>query len=386
LRYVWQLARYRLALYLLSGLLASTLSYLFPLATGLIVRAFFDTLTKQAPASFDPTTLLSLLVGAALANYLLGPLIGFVEPTVQQTAAALMRRNLFAHILKNPGARALPASPGEAISRFRNDVQYIYEFLTWTLDPVGQAIVIVVVLVVLARIDPLITVAAVVPVFAVVALVRVATRRLQAYRRASQSAVGEVTGLLGEIFGAVLAIKVSGAEANVVAHLRTINEARRRATLSDLVFSQILRSVGGNAASLGTGVMLLLAAQAVPSGHLTVGEFALIVSYLGTLAFTTGAVGDFLGRYRQTEVSFDRLLTLLPNTDPETLGRAAPVFPNDLKTDRSVTALLRESDRLQRLDVVGLNYLYPESVRGVEEVNFTLTRGTAPVVKASVPR
>ena len=61
---------------------------------------------------------------------------------MQLTAAALLRRNLFARILHRPGARALPASPGEAISRFRDDVQAIVGFLTWTLDPVGQAVVI----------------------------------------------------------------------------------------------------------------------------------------------------------------------------------------------------------------------------------------------------
>ena len=384
LRYTWQLARFRLALYLASGLTASFLSYLFPLVPGLIVRAFFDTLTGQAHASFDPTTLLALLVGAALANYLIGSLGGFAESTVQQSAAALLRRNLLDRILLKPGARALPGSPGEAISRFRNDVQYIYEFLTWTLDPVGQAAVLVVALVVLARIDPLITLVGVLPVIAAVALVRVATRRLQAYRRASQAALGEVTGLIGEIFSAVLAIKVSGAEANVVAHLRSINDLRRRATLSDLVFTQIMRSVGGNAASLGTGVMLLLAAQALPSGRLTVGEFALIVSYLGTLAFSTSAFGDFLGRFRQTEVSFERLIAVLPNPEPESLGRPAPVFPSDLMPDPGVVAPIGAGDRLRRLETFGLTYRYPESARGVEDVNLALTRGTITVITGQI--
>jgi ATP-binding cassette subfamily B protein len=384
LRYLWQLARFRLALYLLSGLIASTLSYLFPLVPGLIVRQFFDALTGQAPADFGPTALLALMVGAALANYLLGTLGFWAENSVQQTAAALMRRNLFAHILANPGARALPATPGEAISRFRNDVQYIYAFLTWILDPVGQACVIVFALVVLARIDPLTTLAVVVPVFTVVGVVRVATRRLQTYRRASQAAVGEVTGLLGEVFSAVLAIKVSGAERNIVAHLRTMNETRRRTTLADLVFNQILRSIGENAGSLGTGVLLLFAAQTLRSGRLTVGDFALVVSFLGTLAFTTGAFGDFLGRFRQTEISLERLFALLPATDPGRLVRRAPIFPNELKADRSAASELGSADQFRRLVATGVTYRYPESVRGVEDVSLTLTHGTLTVITGQI--
>jgi ATP-binding cassette, subfamily B, bacterial len=384
LGYVWQLARFRLGLYLLSGLLASGLSYVFPLVPALLVRQFFDALTGQAPASFGPTTLLALLVAAALAQYGAGILGWFAENSVQLIAAALLRRNLLGHILEYPGARALPASPGEAISRFRNDVQYVVGFLTWTLDPVGQAAVVIIALVVLIRIDLWITLAVVVPVFAVVGLVRLATRRIQSYRRASQAAVGEVTGLLGEIFGAVLAIKVGGAEANVVAHLRVMNENRRRATLNDLVFSQVLRSVGGNAASLGTGVLLLLAAQSIRSGHLTVGEFALVVSFLGALAQATGAFGDFLGRFRQTEVSFERLLALLPDTDASTLVRPGPVFPSELAPAPAVAPPVASANRLQELTASGLIYHYPESLRGVEGVSLTLAPGTLTVITGQV--
>jgi ATP-binding cassette subfamily B protein len=384
LRYVWQLARFRLGLYLVSGLTASTFAYVFPLVPALLVRQFFDTLTGQAPASFGPTTLLALLVAAAIAQYGAWVLGGFVENSDQQIVSALLRRNLLGHILEYPGARALPASPGEAISRFRNDVQYVVGFLTWTLDPVGQAAVVIIALVVLVRIDPGITLVVVVPVFAVVGLVILATRRIQSYRRASQAAVGEVTGLLGEIFSAVLAIKVGGAEANVVAHLRVMNENRRRATLNDLVFSQVLRSVGGNAASLGTGVLLLLAAQSIRSGHLTVGEFALVVSFLGALAQATGAFGDFLGRFRQTEVSFERLLALLPDTDASTLVRPGPVFPSELAPAPAVAPPVASANRLQELTASGLTYHYPESLRGVEGMSLTLAPGTLTVITGQV--
>ncbi|HEY8885855.1 MAG TPA: ABC transporter ATP-binding protein, partial [Chloroflexota bacterium] len=214
--------------------------------------------------------------------------------------------------------------------------------------------------------------------------VRLATRRIQSYRRASQAAVGEVTGLLGEIFGAVLAIKVGGAEANIISHLRVMNETRRRATLNDLVFSQVLRSVGGNAASLGTGVLLLLAAQSIRSGQLTVGEFALVVSYLGALAQATGAFGDFLGRFRQTEVSFERLLALLPDTDASTLVRPGPVFPSELAPTPAVALPVASANRLQELTASGLTYHYPESLRGVEGMSLTLAPGTLTVITGQV--
>ena len=49
-------------------------------------------------------------------------------------------------------------------------------------------------------------------------------------------------------------------------HFHDLNEARRRATLRDLLLTQLLSSVSLNAANLGTGLLLLLAAQAMQSG------------------------------------------------------------------------------------------------------------------------
>jgi len=75
-RLIWRLARYRFHLYLASGLLASTMFYLFPLIPGLIVRWFFDTEGAVGPLYqsgdadpawflFDPT--LRLLARAPIA-------------------------------------------------------------------------------------------------------------------------------------------------------------------------------------------------------------------------------------------------------------------------------------------------------------------------------
>src|SRR3954453_19105554 len=220
--YLWRLALYRPWLYLASGLFASVLYYAIPLIPGLIVQRFVDELAGGAAAGATPWTLLALLVGIAVAR-VIELFIGVTfEFSTLETVAALLRRNLFEHILGQPGARALPASPGEAISRFRDDGQVVARFLTWTMDPIGQALAMVAGIVVLARIDPIITLAVVVPLVGVLVLVNAATRRIQEYRRAQQDAIGDVTGLLGEIFGATTAIKVAGAEEHVMGHVQAL--------------------------------------------------------------------------------------------------------------------------------------------------------------------
>ena len=73
--------------------------------------------------------------------------------------------------------------------------------------------------------------------------------RIRMYREAAQQSIGNVTGLLGEVFGAALAVKLAGAEEHVVTHLRMLNESRRRATLADRVFTEFVRSASNNVAN-----------------------------------------------------------------------------------------------------------------------------------------
>ncbi len=381
--YLWRLARYRLGMYLLSGLLASVMFYVFPLVPGLIVRSYLDRLAGGGKVDLAAWGLLGLLVGTAVARFAALIAATAAEITVQQVAAALLRQNLFARILRRPGANALPASAGEAISRFRDDVDAIVHFLSWTLDPVGQAVVSGFALVVLAQIDPLITLTVFLPLAAVLIAVNAASKRIQRYRRANQQAIGEVTGLLGEVFGAVQAVKTASAENNVVAYFGMVNEARRKATLNDLLLTQLIGSVSTNAANLGTGILLLLVAGAMRQGSFTVGDFALFVSYMGYLTQVTSMFGNFLTQYRQMGVSLDRLTVLLQGTPPEELVQHGPVYLRGAYPDISVP-VPTTADELECLEVNGLTYRYPGSERGIDGINLHIRRGEFIVITGRI--
>jgi ATP-binding cassette, subfamily B, bacterial len=380
-RYIARLAWFRPGLYLLSGLLASTMFYLFPLVPGLIVRQFFDAL--QGADAGREWWLIALLVGVSAAR--MTTLIGgaLAETTLNQVTAALLRVNIFGHLLHRPGAQALPASPGEAVSRFGDDVDELTGFVSWTLDPVGQLIMLATALTVLVRVDPVITFAVVVPLIVALTIVQQATRRIQAYRRASRQAAGAVSSLLGELFGAALAVKVAGAEERAVAHLRELNEARRRTGLRDTLLSKGLESLTTNAANLGTGALLLIAARSISAGSFSVGDFALFVSYLGWLTNVTSFFGNYLTRYRQMGVSLDRLNGLIEDAPAGALVRHGDLPLRGALPEAPFTPKGPEH-RLERLDVADLTYLHPGSGRGVAGASFSLERGSFTVITGRV--
>ena len=394
LRLMWLLAQARPVHTLVSGLLVVMNGYLWPLVPGLIVRQVLDTLTggklpgQDGTGAWSVPSLLWLLVVLAVVRSIGNVAGNVVEPALLEAASMQLRRNALARILERPGARALPASPGEAVSRFRNDVQEVGLFLTWTLDPVGQALVFVAGLAVLLRIDAGLTLLVFVPLLAVFALTNLARTRIKLYRQANQQAIGEVTGLLGELYGAVVAVKSAGAETRVVDHLRTVNERRRRAGVRDAVLTQFIDGANQHAGNIGTGLLLLGGAAAMQRGRFTVGDFALFVSYLPWLAQSASWVGEFLAKLRRMGVSMERLQALMQGAPPERLVQDTPLYfrhgpppPAGLAHDGGAHD---GGMRLEHLEARGLRFRYPGSERGIEAVDLNLPRGSFTVVTGRV--
>src|ERR1051325_2633416 len=133
---------------------------------------------------------------------------------------------MFRRILQLPAARALPDSPGEAISRFRDDADGITEAMITLNDFIASAVFAVIAFVIMARINMAITIGVFLPLSVVVLVANLAIRRIETYRKASREATGQVTGFLGEVFGAVQAVQVAGADEAVGAQFRRLNDAR----------------------------------------------------------------------------------------------------------------------------------------------------------------
>jgi len=381
-RYLINMVRYAPRLYLLHALLWSVMD-LSGLLTGLIARAFFDALTGQAHISVGTTGLIGLLLVIAVGRAVLWLTAGLVEILLRFTMSGLLRRNLLRHILTRPGAQALPYSMGETISRFRDDAFQVEDDLDWTDEIVVQGLFAVVAFVVLLRIDVRMTLVAILPLLVVTLAARRASTALGRYRIASSQATSQVTGAIGDVLAAVQTLQAAGAEARVVARFRRLNEQRRTAVLADRVMTQILNAITANTVSVGTGLIMLLAAGSLRDHSLTVGDFVLFVSYLGFIADFTDGLGQFLAHYQQTGVAFARMNVLLDGVPPAALTATSPLYlrgplPAVPPPARDAT------DRLALVEARGLTYRHPQSGRGIAGVDLRLPRGSLTVVTGRV--
>lgn len=381
-RFLWGLIRYRPGLYL-ADVVVWTLFFASPLVPGLITREIFNVLTGDAQATFGIWGLLALLVTVEITRRALTQLGTALDITVQYNFAALLRRNMLKRILERPGARALKDSPGEAISRFRDDVDEVMTFSIWLLDVLGNILFTVAALLILLQINSYITLVIFIPLLIVVSAFTMANSRIQKYRQASRAATGNVSDFLGELFGAVQAVQIANAQTQTIAHFHALNDARRKVTVKDRVFTALLGSVYANTVSLGTGLILLLAGSAMRSGSFTVGDFSLFVYYFGMVTRLPSLIGLLLTHYKQVGVSFDRMVALLQGAEPQTLVEHAPTAPVASEIDDAVPALSNR-ERLHTLEVSNLTYHYPDTRRGIDGVDLTLQRGAMVVITGRV--
>jgi ATP-binding cassette subfamily B protein len=376
------MARYAPGLYLLHALLWSVMNVL-SLLPGLIARDFFDALTGAARPPGGITWLLALLSGLAIGRAVLWLVAGFVEITFRFTMSGLVRRNLLRLVLARPGADALPFSIGEAISRFRDDAYEAEDNMDWTDEIISQGLFAVVAFVILLRINASMALVVMLPTLVVAVVAQRASAALARFRAASSQATSHVTGAIGDIVAAVQTVQSAGAEERVVAHFRRLNERRRSTILADRVVTQAVDAITANTVSVGTGLIMLLAAGILRDGSLTVGDFVLFVSYLGFIASFTSGLGQYLAHYRQTGVAFTRMDAML--------GEAAPgalVAPTPLHLRGPLPAVpppgRTPADSLALLEARALTYRHPQSRGGIESVDLRLPRGSLTVVTGRV--
>ncbi len=353
------------------------------LVPGLAMRAFFNLISGQAPTGLNIWSIAALLivtqVGMALGN------LGFVyadEPLFAHINT-LLRRNLLRHILRRPAAVPLPESPGEAISRFRDDVFEIPLFVIWSNDLLVGILVIAIALITMLKTNVPITLLSLAPLLIIGLVSYIATGRIETYRRASRQAAGDVTGFIGELFGAVQAVKVAAAEQGIGQRVDELNEKRRKMALRDHLFNQVLESLWNNMVSLSTGVILILAGQSMRTGAFTVGDFSLFIYFLEGIGELATMAGNAMARYKQLGVSIERMSDLMEGapldalTEPARFKLNGPPPPVEYPSPDP-------TDHLRALEARGLTCHYSDGEHGIADIDLCLTPGTLTVITGRV--
>jgi ATP-binding cassette subfamily B protein len=356
--------------------------HLAPIPIGWVLKIVLDRLGD--PDAGSPWAALAVLAGFELGRWAL-----LVTAAVQWHGAyvgwvTVPRVNLLKSLLTGPGPAEgrLPSSPGEAVSRFRDDTQDLGLVLDVWLDVSGAVAAAAIALGLMAAVEPLAALGVAAPVAVAVTASWVLGPWLRRWRRSAREATAGVTGFIGDTFGAVLAVKAGAAEGAVGRRFEQLNAERARVSLRDQVGSEIVRSLGYGTGEVAVGCVLLLVATSFRRGDLTVGDLAMFASYAAVVAGLPRWVGR-LGAYtRQADVSVDRLAELLPRAD-----RGAVVAPVQTHLRHGPPALDQQVgsvEPLEELRVQGLTVRHPGIGHALSGVDLVVRRGELVVVTGPV--
>ncbi|WP_066426632.1 ABC transporter ATP-binding protein [Anabaena sp. 4-3] len=395
---LWRLICYKPKLYFID-----TCFWIFimglPALPGLIIREFFNSLTGKAAFGLSPWAFIAALLALNLSHIAV-ILIGRITKTQHRfTMRSLLRRNLLERLLNNPHAQIIVAngetdktlSQGEVISYFRDDAEHIEDNVAWVSEIFGEGLFAFLSLAILLSVNVPMTLFVFLPLVGMVIIIQKTETRIKHYRKASRQATQQVTGILGEIFSSVQAIKVAGAEPDILNYFRTLNEKRRQMMIKDSLLNAILNSLFQNMVNFGTGLILVMASFLMQSGvnQLTVGDFALFVY---NLSFVTGffsSVGGFMALYKQTEVAFERMAALISGASAKTLVAPNQLYLPDLGRSQKTLPRLEQpvenqEEHLQSLRLSNLTYIYPGTTQGIVDINLEIQRGSLTVITGRI--
>ena len=385
---MWRLVLFRPALFMLGFLLwcSTTLMEMVP---GFIMRLFFDVLSGTARSGINVWTVAAFVVTQAGADIVLLLAASVLDIIHRYSISTLLHHNLLSHVLSLPGARAIPCSPGEAISYFRDDVETIESTFRWLIAQFAMLISAGVAIGIMVGISVRIALFVLLPLFGIITLARSVSSRIEKYRRESRRGTDRVTGALGEILEGIQAIQIANAEAPVYEHFKDLSNERRKRMVKDSVVTRILNALYNNAATLAMGIMLVMAADMMRVSQFSVGDFALFVYLTRVLTRFTANVGLFMTNLKQFHVAFDRLNHFLQGSPQDYLVRPNRLY---LKGDLPEIPALKKDERhkLGTIDVKNLSFIYQhdndsaDGSRRIHDISFSISRGEFVVITGRI--
>lgn len=390
--YFWQLIRFRPGYYA-RDLTGVTIYFALATVQGLILKAFFDGLSGEGGLSLWPVMGLQALYLVLMLASLSVAVMGFVNFT--QHGMALLIRNMFSHILRLPGGKALPddvdgtpMSSGKVISTLRDDVDEMAHSIIIIDDAVALSVTALISFSIMLSINPWVTLGTFVPLALVIFVAQRLGQRAKAYRQASRKATADVTGMIADMFNATQAIKVGHAEERIIGRFRQLNDRRRQTMVKDRVLLQLIDALSSSTVDVGVGLILLAAAGAMYAGAFSIGDFALFASYIWPSTHLMRTVGNLLTRYKQVGVSTGRMEAIMQG-EPE--GAVVAHNPIYLEGDLPKIPYVAKTavHHFNALTVRNLTYLYPAAAEGgqpagVRDVSFTVPRGSFTVITGRI--
>lgn len=302
---------------------------------GLLFRAAFNIIqSDHANVTRSLLTIAAALIGAKIIHVCFGATWMDIDTRFRYRIINAMRSTLVHSAVRSAGQRSL--SRGKALVLIQQDSVDIAESLgkRGLLNLTSSATFALISIALLTIINWRVTLIAVVPTAALSAVTYAAASRARRYRHESRAADDQIAEFLLQAFDGVLAIKLWRARESYNADFHHIINERGRNALRDDTLAAALAASSAFAMTVGTVLVLLASLPDVARGTMTIGDLVLFLYCLQELAIGVVVAGRFIGQFRQTDASLQRMRPSFIK-----FGGQSPVTVQDVVTPTLLTML-----------------------------------------------
>lgn len=228
---------------------------------------------------------------------------------------------------------------GDLMSRFANDLTNVRMLLGFgVLNIINTAVIYIAALALMIGISPLLTASAVLPLPAMILVVKRLSAAMFRRSKRAQEELAKLTSVVEESVSATAVIKAYCREESAIA---SFAEASGRYMESNMRIAQLrglMIPVMAASGALGTLIVLLLGGKLVVAGSLTLGDFVAFNGYLAMLVWPTIVFGWILNLMQRGAASMSRLNEVLA-AEPTVTEPENPTAVTDIRGEIELNRL-----------------------------------------------
>lgn len=273
-----------------------------------------------------------------------------------------IRNDMFEHLEKMSAKYYQKHTPGEIMAYMTNDLDAVRMALSQGILTLFDVIALgtLTLFNMITEIDPLLTLAAVIPLLLIALSARFMGREMFSRFAARQEAFADLSDFVQERLSGIKVIKSFVQESKTIMSFEKTNkntyDKNMKLMKLQALLHPLMQMISGAALAVAIGYGGYITIQ----GRITLGNFTAFISYLGMLVWPMVAIGMTINIFTMGSASLERIENVLNE----------PAEISDSSHTLSISSLSGD------IQVKNLNYRYPETEKYVlSNINFEVKKG-----------
>ena len=357
---------YRLAFFL--AIVSIVVATAMQLATPILIKFAVDTVIGDSPAGnlqflvdwFGKSlfSVVWLLVAINLVRGVFLFLKGVLSSYAAENIAEDMRNKLYRRIQYMTFEQHTKKETGDMIQRCTSDVETIRRFLGVQIVDLGRIVFMILLSVaIMLTMNVELTLYAVVLIPVLFVFSYVFFTKVQTTFKKSDEAEGKLTTVLQENLSGVRVVRAFGREKYEIDKFEGVNQNYKKTTYRLIEILAMFWSSSDLLTLIQSGIVLVVGAQMVISGEVTLGTLMAFITYESMLLWPVKQSGRLLSELGKTTVAISRIEEILNEPIEEDL-------PHEI-----------EPEIQGRIKFENVNFSYPDGKQALKDINFEIESG-----------